>query len=158
MRRPLTALCMLAWLGASPAAQPGTSTVRITVPPMVLVQIDDVTGATASSSAMRVSFNQARLQPGQALRISVKADAALTLPGGVPVPAGSITWTTSQVSNGVGINGTLSTGAYTPVYESVPDVRTGRVDLTWAIALPPGLVRAGTAQMVLRWKVEEFNP
>ena len=158
MRRPLAALCMLAWLGASPAAQPGASSVRITVPPMVLIQIDDVTAATVSSGAMRVSFNQARLQPGQALRISVKADSTLTLPGNVPVAAASMTWATSQVSNGVGINGALSTGVYTPVYESVPDVRTGRVDLTWSIALPPGLVRAGTAQMVLRWKVEAFNP
>jgi hypothetical protein len=143
---------------APPIAQPGSGTVRITVPGVVLIPVDDVSAATASSGPARISFNQAFLSAGQALRISVKADTSLTLPGGVSVPASSITWTTSGANNGVGINGALSTGAYTPVFESGVDARSGRVDLTWQLALPPGLARAGTAQIVLRWKLEAFVP
>jgi hypothetical protein len=143
---------------APPAAQPGSGSVRITVPGVVLIPIDDVSAASASSSPARISFNQAFLPAGQALRISVKADSTLTLPGGVLVPASSITWAASGANNGVGINGALSTGAYTPVFESGVGARNGRVDLTWQLALPPGLVRAGTAQLVLRWKLEAFTP
>src|SRR5690606_7916465 len=67
---------------ALPAAQPGSGTVRVTVPGVVLIPVDDVSAATASSGPARVAFNQAFLSAGQALRISVKADTTLTLPGG----------------------------------------------------------------------------
>ena len=159
MMHLLTLLLTIALVDASPwTSQPGTGTVRITVPPAVLIQIDDVSAASASAGPARISFNQAFLAAGQALRISVMADSTLTLPGGVPVPASSISWTTSQVNNGIGINGALSSGTYTPVYESSVGARSGRVDLTWQLALPPGITRAGTAQVVLRWKLEAFTP
>ena len=63
-----------------------------------------------------------------------------------------------EASNGIGINGALSSGVYTPVYESGVGARSGRVDLTWQLALPPGIAQAGTAQVVLRWKLEAFTP
>ena len=146
-------------LGGAPCAdaQPGSNTVRIDVPSVVLIQIVDLS-VTSYSAPSRVSFNQAFLLPGQALRISVKADNDLILPGGGTVPAPLIAWTTSQVSNGVGMNGSLSTGLYSPVYESHAGARSGRVDLTWGVSLPPGIARAGTAQMTIRWKLEAVTP
>ena len=60
---------------APPAAQPGGGTVRVTVPGVVLIPVDDVSAASASSSPARISFNQAFLAAGQALRISVSRDA-----------------------------------------------------------------------------------
>ena len=159
MTHLLTLLLTVALMDAAPVGtQPGTGTVRIAVPPAVLIQIDDVSAASASSGPARVSFNQAFLAAGQALRVSVMADTTLTLPGGVLVPSSSISWTTSQASNGIGINGALSSGVYTPVYESGVGARSGRVDLTWQLALPPGIAQAGTAQVVLRWKLEAFTP
>lgn len=152
------AMLVLTSFAVSLAAQPGSSTVRIDVPPAVLVQILDVSAAEASSGSARVSFNQAFLPSGQALRISVKADAGLVLPGGSIIPPSSVRWTTSHANNGVGVNGALSTGTFAPVFESHVGSRTGRVDLVFHVTLPPGITRAGTAQMILRWKLEAVTP
>ena len=64
----------------------------------------------------------------------------------------------SNVASGIGINGTMSTSTYTPVYESQVLAVTGRVDLTWTLAAPGASIRAGTHQALLRWKFEVFTP
>lgn len=161
MRRVIAAsvvLLLLTPCAGRLTAQPGSGTVRIDLPPAVLVQIVDVSAAEVSSSTARVSFNQAFLSSGQALRISVRADSGLVLPHGGIIPASAVRWTTSQVNNGLGINGALHTGIFAPVYESHAGSRAGRVDLTFHLTLPPGITRAGTAQMTLRWKLEAITP
>jgi hypothetical protein len=121
--------------------------------------VTNVSAATvATGGASIVSFDRARLKPGEALRISVKADGNLTGPGGPAIPASNISWTTSNVLNGIGINGTLSTATYTPVYESQVVATTGRVDLTWTLAAPGASILAGTHQALLRWKFEIIPP
>jgi len=132
------------------------ATVRIDVPTVVLFQVTQVTQATVVSG-FRVSFNQAKLGAGQALRVSVKADGPLIV-GGVSVPLANVTWTTSAATNGTGMNGALSTAAYTQVFESRVNASTGRVDLAWSLILPPGITIAGTGQVTLRWKLEAVIP
>jgi hypothetical protein len=135
------------------------ATVRVDVPAALLFQISDATpGQVATASSFRVTFSQASLPAGQALRISVKAEGPLVLPGGVAVPIANISWTASQAINGVGVNGVLSAATYTAVYESRADARTGRVDLAWSLLVPSGITRAGTAVVTLRWKFESVIP
>lgn len=146
-------------ISAREPAQPGLQTVRVDVPAVLLFQVSDATpGRSTVALPFRVTFNQAVLPPGQALRISVKAEGTLVLPGGVSVPGSSISWTASQAINGVGMNGALSQSAYAPVYESRADARTGRVELSWSLLVPAGIRRAGTGEVTLRWKFESVVP
>jgi hypothetical protein len=153
---------LLAWalaLGigaASPAVEQSGGTVRVDVPSVLTFQVTTLTQPTIVSG-FRVSFNQAKLGSGLALRISVKAEGTLTV-GGLTVPISNISWTTSQPSNGTGMNGVLSTVAYTPVFESRVNPSTGRVDLAWSLSMPVGPLLAGTGQVNLRWKLEAISP
>lgn len=132
--------------------------VRVFVPPAVLFQVPDVARQTAASGPVTVSFDSAALVVGQVLRISVRADGDLAMPGGAAMPASNISWTTSNVVGGIGMNGVLSKTIYTPVYQSNVDATSGRVDLTWTLAPPGGGIRAGTRQAALRWRFEAITP
>ena len=157
MTRALAALIFV--LAASAVMAQPIGTVRVVVPATVFFHVTNVGAATgATGGPSTVSFDRARLRPGEALRISVKADGDLTGPGGPAIPASNISWTTSNVASGIGINGTMSTSTYTPVYESQVLAVTGRVDLTWTLAAPGASIRAGTHQALLRWKFEVFTP
>jgi hypothetical protein len=105
-----------------------------------------------------VSFNQAILDPGRVLRISVKADGDSTPAVLGPILASSFSWTTSAVQNGIGLNGTLDKATYTPVFQGNVGAKTGRVDLSWRLAPQGPSVQAGTHQLTLRWKVESVTP
>lgn len=141
-----------------PAAAPPQSggTVRVDVPTVLVFQVTNVTQPSVVSG-FRVSYNQAKLGSGLVLRISVKAEGTLTI-GGVSIPSSNITWTATQPTNGIGMNGTLSAAVYTPVYESKVNPSSGRVDLTWSLTLPPGITTAGSGQITLRWKLEASQP
>ena len=130
--------------------------VRVTVPPSLVFQIPNVQTATTAGPTT-VTFDLVVLL-GQALRISVKADSDLTLPGGTTIAASDITWTASGAVNGVGMNGTLSKTTFTTVYQSQANATSGRVDLTWTLAAQGTSVNAGTRQAALRWKFEAVTP
>jgi len=131
------------------------ATVRVDVPATVSFQVNNATpGNVTVSGPFRVSFNQAALLPGRALRVSVKADGTLTLPGGLAVPISNIKWTVTGTSNGTGTNGTLSASTYTSVFLSRTNPSSGRVDLSWSFTVPAGVTRSGTAQVNLRWLFE----
>lgn len=147
--------------GATAPAPQGFSTVRVEVPPVLSFEVTNATPGTivlAVPVPFRVTFSQASLPGGQALRISVKADGTLILPGGTSVPISNLAWTTSQAVNGVGVNGALSENTFNPVYESRAGARAGRVDLSWSLSVPAGITRAGTGQVMLRWKFEHVTP
>jgi hypothetical protein len=164
----IAALLWLAlWHGSIAPAEPRApepaqlipETVRITVPAAVDFDVDDVAvshlGANGPST---VSFILAVLNLGRVLRISVKADADLTPPSGPAIPASSLSWQTSNVLGGVGVNGVLSKTSYTQVFQGHPLAVAGRVDLTWTLSAPGTAIRAGTHQVLLRWKVESVIP
>jgi hypothetical protein len=133
--------------------------VRIMVPATLVFQVSNISAQTvAIGGNERVSFNQANLDPGRALRISVKADGDSTPAILGPILASSFSWTTSAVQNGIGLNGTLDKTTYTPVFQGNVGAKTGRVDLTWRLAPQGPSVRAGTHQVTLRWKVESVTP
>ena len=154
----LVAILALLAPGSSGEAQVVES-VRIAAPPMLTFDVPDVDVVTyASGGSFRVSFDQAVLRSGRAVRISVKGEGDLTSPGGPAIQAASLSWTTSSATNGVGINGTLSKTQYRPVFEGVAGVTTGQVDLTWSLDLGNRNVRAGIHTGQLRWRVETFSP
>ena len=154
----LVAILVLLAPGSGGEAQVIES-VRITAPALLTFDVPNVDVVTyANGGTFRVSFDQAVLRSGRAVRISVKAEGNLTSPGGPAIQATSFSWTTSGAANGVGINGTLSRTQYRAVFEGVPGVTTGQVDLTWSLDLTSRNVRAGIHTGQLRWRIETFNP
>ena len=138
---------------------PILETVRVTVPPVLVFQVNDISLATdASTGATFVSFDQALLTPGRALRISVAAEGEMARSDGGTVPTATITWRTSSTSNGAGMNGTLSKTAFTPVFQSNPLVTSGSATLTWSITLSGTSMHAGMHQVRLRWRIESVLP
>jgi hypothetical protein len=142
--------CMLS--GAPAFAQ---ETVQISVPGIVSFAVPSVSqGAVGSPDPTHISFSNAVLNPGNTLRISVRADGDLMGANGPSIPASNVSWTASNVSNGVAVNGTLSTGAYTQVFQSNVGATSGGFDAVWTLAAPGPSVNAGTHQAMLRWKLE----
>lgn len=134
-------------------------TVQILVPPVVSFQVLNVSASTvAGTNPSTISFSNAVLVPGQVLRISVKADSDLVPPSGTAIPASNISWSTSSVVNGVGTNGVLSRTVYTQVFQGQALTTSGSVNLNWSLAAPGTPLRAGSHQVVLRWRLEEIVP
>ena len=150
---------IMAWTatGAPAAAQ---ETVNISVPSAVSFQVTDVTVSTSGApNPMTISFSSASLSAGNALRVSVKGDAAsFTPPGGSSIPASKVSWTALGAGGGIGLNGTLSSSSYALVYQSDPARTSGHVDLAWTLTAPGSGIRAGLHQLTTRWKVESITP
>ena len=155
----LVLVAMTAGLHADEPQLPLIERARVTVPTVVTFQVPNVSATTeAISGSTVISFDQAILTPGRGLRLSVKADSDLTRADGGPVPSATIAWRTSGASNGVGINGVLNKSSFTPVYQSNALVDSGRVTLTWSITLGGTSYRAGTHQVLVRWRVDSAIP
>ena len=146
------------------AATAGTAgaqdTVTISVPLAVSFQVADVSRSTGGTpSVSTVNFSNANLGAGKALRVSVQPDAAaLTPPGGASIPASNVSWTNLGANGGIGWNGTLNSSSYVLVYQSDPSRTSGHIDLGWTLAAPGGGIRAGSHQLMIRWKVESITP
>lgn len=144
---------------AAAAASGGQEQVRVSVPAIVDFEALDVTTSTvASTNPSSLSFSDAVLQPGQSIRISVKADSDLVPPSGRALPAESVSWTTSHAVRGVASNGVLSKTAYTEVFQGQADATSGSADLNWVLSAPGVPLRAGAHQVSLRWKIEAIVP
>lgn len=154
----LIVLCLGADLATPAPVQLGMGTARVVTPLTVLFDVGDVSATTVASSPTTVSYDTAILGLGQVLRISVKADGDITMPGATPIPSTSLSWATSNAVSGLAMNGTLSKVTYTPVFEGQAGATSGRVDLTWTLAAPADTLRAGTRQAALRWKFEAITP
>jgi hypothetical protein len=149
----------LAWAAtcASAAAQ---ETVNIVVPSAVSFPVTDVTQSTSGGpSPTTISFANANLKPGKALRVSVQADgAAFTPPSGPGIPTSNVSWTMVGAAGGTGWSGTLGSSSYALVFQSDPARTSGHVDLAWTLAPPGSGIRAGTHQLTIRWKLESITP
>lgn len=132
---------------------------RVTVPAAITFRVNDIGASSdAVTGTTIVTFDQADLAPGRALRISVKAEGELTRSDGSYLTVTAVTWRASGVVNGVGVNGTLSKTIFAPVFQSDSASTSGSVTLTWSVALSDASVRAGTYQAPLRWKIESIVP
>ncbi len=91
-------------------------TVRIAVPASVSFQVLDVSVVHGGGHEpeLRSRSITRRCLLGQVLRISVKADGNFTPPSGSAIPASKMSWSTSNVANGVGVNGVLSADGVRP--------------------------------------------
>lgn len=132
-------------------------TVDISLPLNVSFQVVDV-NVSAFAGPTALTFSNGTLGAGRALRISVRSESDLTPPSGPAIPASKVSWTTSNVSNGVGVNGTLSASVYSQVFESQANATSGGVDLSWTLSAPGTPRRAGNHQATLRWKLEAITP
>ena len=159
MRLCALAAAVLA-LGSAAAAPPNPS-VDITVPAFVSFAVANVNvSTTGSPNPFTVSFTNADHFGSQAFRISVKAVAAnSTPPAGSSIAASKVSWSIVSAQNGTGYNGTISSTAYTIVYQSVPKPSNGSVRLTWSLAAPGASgLRAGNHTLSLTWRLEAVVP
>jgi hypothetical protein len=135
-------------------------TVTIQVPAFVDFAVTDISASTPGGpSAWRISFSNASLTTGKAVRFSVQADAAsFTPPNGPAIPASKVSWSPAGASGGIAWSGALSSNAYTLVFQSDPLPSSGHVDLAWTLGAPGSGIRAGQHQLTVRWKVESITP
>lgn len=152
-------LAVAAWAMAAGLAG-AQEAVTISVPPAVSFMVTDVVQATSGfPSPATVSFSNATLDDGKALRISVQADASsFTPPAGAAIPAANVSWSVLGAAGGVGSGGTLSATSFGLVYQSNPNTVSGHVDLAWTLAAPGSGIRAGRHHLTIRWKVESITP
>lgn len=133
--------------------------VQLTQPSVLNFIVADVGMVAAGTpDPTTFSFSGAVLSPGRSIRISVRAEGPLTHSSGATIDAGNVTWTISNVVNGLAMNGTLATATYTDVMQSTADAQQGSVDLTWHLSPDLGVLHAGVYQATLRWKVESVAP
>ena len=147
-------------LGSLAAAAP-TPTVNVTVPAFVSFAVTNVNvSTTGSPNPFTVSFTDANHFNKLAFRISVKAVASsFTPPSGPSIPASKVSWSIVSAQSGTGYNGTLSSTAYTIVYQSVLEPSSGSVRLTWSLAAPGASgLRAGNHTLSLSWRLEAVVP
>jgi hypothetical protein len=164
MAATATKLCLLVVailaLG-SLAAEADTPTVNVTVPAFVSFAVTNVkVSTTGSPNPFTVSFTGADHFGGLAFRISVKAVASsFTPPAGSSIPASKVSWSIVGAQSGTGYNGTLSSTAYTIVYQSVLAPSSGSVRLAWSLAAPDASgLRAGNHTLSLTWRLEAVVP
>ncbi|MDO8682555.1 MAG: hypothetical protein Q7N50_03640 [Armatimonadota bacterium] len=134
--------------------------VDITVPTSVVFNVIDIsTATTGSPNPTTVSFVNANLVSGSALRISVKANAAdFISPGGTAIAASNVSWTTGNAQGGTSFNGSLSSVGFTEVYQSNANPTSGTVDIVWSLAAQGSGIRGGDHTLAITWKLESVVP
>ncbi len=142
-----------------PALASAQETVRVVLPLTVSFNVVNVSvPTTGSPNPTSISFSKAILLNRHALLISVRADGDLTGPGGQTIAVSNVSWTAANVSNGIAVNGVLSSTAYSQVFQSNGRQNSGGCDLTWTLGTLSTPLRAGVYQAVLRWKFESILP
>jgi len=151
------ALAMGAFAGAAAAQE----TVKITLPSSVAFSVPNMSNTVAGTpNPTTLRYQQAILLPGHALRVSVRADTSTFTPpnGTTKIPASNVSWTTSNPTRATGSYGTLSSTAYTMVFQGQTNANNGTIDVTWKLAPLPSGVHAGAHTITMRWKLEAIVP
>lgn len=144
--------------GAAVVSAGAQETASISVPLAISFPVTDVSRSTsATPNVTTISFSNANLNSGNALRVSVQSDAAaFTPPSGSSIPVANVSWNNLGTNGGVG--GTLSSSSFALVFQSEPGQSSGQVDLGWTLAAPGSGIRAGSHQLTIRWKLESIAP
>jgi len=150
----LFALCIAGLTRLGTAAP---ETVSITLPASIGFIVTNLNGRATGTGPARVSFSSAVLKPNRAVSVSVKADGDFVPPSGAAIPASCLSWKTSNVTNGVGSNGTVSKTVYTQLFLGNDNAVSGGVDVTWTLGPITTVPRAGTHSLTLRWRIEAVH-
>lgn len=160
-RRPLSTFVVAALLLMATCVDAAAQqVVLISLPASVGFNVTDVSRSTTGDPApTTIAFTIVNLTLFHVLRVSVKADADFTPPGGPAIPASRVSWTTANASQVTGSSGTLSTAAFTEVFETNSGVLgSGGLDVQWTLGAPGAGIRAGTHTATIRWRLESVVP
>lgn len=156
LRRIGLVLTLVIGLAGSAAAQ---ETVTIELPAAVSFAVGTASSITGLPDPTTVTFSDATLTPGRALRFSVTPTSSTFIGhGGSSYPSTAVSWTISNESGGSGSNGTLTDGSYTQVFQSDSLTPSGGFDIRWTLTPADGADYAGVHTITLRWKVESVQP
>lgn len=163
MRRLLvllgTLVCLMG-IGRSAAAQgSGTRQLTIAIPPGVSFNVvNPAVFTTGSPNPFRVTITNSTVRASDKVYVSIKAETAnFSGPGTTRIPASKVSWTANAGGGGQGTGGTLSSAAYSQVYQTNANPKNGTFDMTWTLASPaaPGLT-SGSHSLTVRWRIEAF--
>ncbi len=153
------ALACLAGLADIASAQGSRRRLTIAIPPGVSFNVvDPAVSTTGNPNPFRVTITNSSVRSSNRVYVSVKADTVnFSGPGTTRIPASKVSWTATAVSGGSATGGTLSSAAYSLVYQTNPNPKSGAFDMTWWLAAPAAAgLRAGTHSLTVRWRVEAF--
>ena len=148
----LTTMLVLAGAGTASAQN-----VTVTIPGAEAFIVQNTSVSAAGTTSMTITWSTNGNFQGNHLRISVRADAANFTPpnsGRSPIAATKASWTATGATNGTGSNGTVSSTAYTAVYNSANGKKSGSVTLNWTLAAVGSNLRSGAHHLTLRWRLE----
>ena len=151
------ALACLAGLPGLAAAQGRVLTIAI--PPGVGFNVvNPAVSTTGNPHPFRVTITNSSVRSSDRVYVSVKAETVnFSGPGTTRIPASKVSWTATAVSGGTASGGTLSSAAYSLVYRTNQNPKSGAFDMTWRLAAPAATgLRAGTHSLTVRWRVEAF--
>jgi len=131
---------------------------RVTVPAGITFFVTDVASTTsASSNPVVVSFQEAVIDSGKVLRVSVRAVASnFTPPSGNQMAASRAHWTIASATSGSGFAGAVDGTNWVPVYQSVVQPTSGSVQLQFQLNAPGASIRAGEHTLELQWLFESI--
>ncbi len=136
-------------------------TADVTVPAAVNLFVYDI-GSSTDSASQSVSATDLTLDAGNALKISLQADAADFTPpvdGATTWSAGNISWNAATWTTGTGASGTLSNTGYNEVARSNVDATScSTSNLVFTLAAKSTVSRAGAHTLSATWKFESFTP
>lgn len=157
LRVLIAALVCLTGVASSASAQGRQLTINI--PPGVSFNVvNPAASTTGNPSPFRVTITNLAVRGSDRVYVSVKAETVnFSGPGTTRIPASKASWTANAVSGGQATAGTLSSAAYSQVYQTSTNPKDGAFDMTWTLAAPaaPGLA-AGNHSLTVRWRIEAF--
>jgi hypothetical protein len=149
-------------LAAAVGSAGAQETVTIAVPMAVSFPVTDVSRSTSGAPGLStISFSNANLSPGRALRVSgrrmphhlrrrtVRAFPPRTCHGPTLGRVGH------RMERDAGL---ILFWARVPEQPLAAPRTSGHVDLSWTLAAPGSGIRAGHHQLTIRWKVESIAP
>jgi hypothetical protein len=155
--RWLNAACLATTFVLAGAASASAQNVTVSIPGAEAFIVPNVQVSAAGTTSLTITWSTNGNFQGNHLRISVQADAAnFTAPsaGRSPIAVNKASWTVASATNGTGSSGTVSSTAYTAVYNSGNGKKSGSVTLNWTLAALGADLRSGTHHVTLRWRLE----
>jgi hypothetical protein len=154
-----TLVCLVGLARSASAQASGTRQVTIAFPPGVSFDVvNPAVSTTGNPNPFRATITDSTVRASDKVYVSVKAESVnFSGPGTTRIPASKVSWTANAVGGGQGTSGTLSSAAYSQVYQTNANPKSGAFDMTWTLAAPaaPGLT-SGNHSLTVRWRLEAF--
>jgi hypothetical protein len=151
--------CLLGAVQSASAQGSGARQLTIAIPPGVSFNVvNPAVSTTGNPRPFRVTITNSTVRASDKVFVSVKAETVnFSGPGTTRIPASKVSWTANPIGGGQASAGTLSSAAYSAVYQTNANPKDGAFDMTWTLASPaaPGLT-SGNHALTVRWRVEAF--